>query len=381
MASAAMSKTEPSVPQPLSLDDFDIAVICALTIEADAVVALLNPIYDNGSLEIPSADYVTYKMGALGGHNAVIAFLSEAGKSSSSSVAENVRRTFPKIRLALVVGICGCVPFICENDERIEVILGDVVISQGIVRYDFGKHRPEGFEVKALSRDTLARPSTRLRSLMAMVQMLDSQDLLASKMGENLAVLRKGHPGLRASYPKGGADVLYRPTYRHQKTGMSCSEAGCGLDGTDAKPVPRGRLNSLTPSSTPRASSSLTPPTRSGAATPPPSPGGSRGPGPRVHFGWTASADKVMSDGNERDRVASSLEIVNFETVGEGVTEKFPYCIVIKGVANYADSHKNDVWHRYAAATAAACASAFLDKFWDKPVKDEPVKPYYAKLF
>ncbi|KAL8400392.1 hypothetical protein RB594_000691 [Gaeumannomyces avenae] len=368
MASAAtavpLSNAALSVPKSPPLDDFDIAVICALTIEADPVVALLKPKYDNSSLEIPSADYVTYKTGVLGGCNAVIAFLPEAGKSSSASVAESVRRTFPQIKLALVVGICGCIPFIDEDDEKIEVILGDVVISQGIVRYDYGKHTPDGFELKTLSRDALARPSRRLRSLMAMVQMLDSRDRLASKMDENLEVLRKGHPGLRASYPTASADVLYRPSYRHQKKGMSCSKAGCGLDGMDAKPVPRDRLKTFAPFSTPSARSPITPPPHSDPATPPTSPGGSRPPEPRVHFGWTASADKVMRDGNERDRVAGSLETVNFEMEGEGVAERFPDCIVIKGVADYADSHKGDGWRRYAAATAAACACAFLTEFW-----------------
>jgi nucleoside phosphorylase len=37
----------------------------------------------------------------------------------------------------------------------------------------------------------------------------------------------------------------------------------------------------------------------------------------------------------------------------------FP-CLVIRGICDYADSHKNDVWHRYAAVTAAAYAKEFL---------------------
>jgi hypothetical protein len=36
---------------------------------------------------------------------------------------------------------------------------------------------------------------------------------------------------------------------------------------------------------------------------------------------------------------------------------------VIKGACDYADSHKNKVWQRYAAATAAACMKAFLDNW------------------
>jgi hypothetical protein len=35
-------------------------------------------------------------------------------------------------------------------------------------------------------------------------------------------------------------------------------------------------------------------------------------------------------------------------------------CLVIRGVSDYADSHKNDIWHDYAALTASACAKAIL---------------------
>jgi nucleoside phosphorylase len=42
-----------------------------------------------------------------------------------------------------------------------------------------------------------------------------------------------------------------------------------------------------------------------------------------------------------------------------GLMNDFP-CLVIRGVYDYADAHKNDVWHRYAATTAAAYAKEFL---------------------
>ncbi|EXJ63384.1 uncharacterized protein A1O5_11433 [Cladophialophora psammophila CBS 110553] len=35
-------------------------------------------------------------------------------------------------------------------------------------------------------------------------------------------------------------------------------------------------------------------------------------------------------------------------------------CVVIRGIADYADSHKNDDWHAYAAAVAAGCAKELL---------------------
>ena len=37
----------------------------------------------------------------------------------------------------------------------------------------------------------------------------------------------------------------------------------------------------------------------------------------------------------------------------------FP-CLVIRGISDYADSHKNKIWQPYAAATAAAYAKELL---------------------
>lgn len=39
--------------------------------------------------------------------------------------------------------------------------------------------------------------------------------------------------------------------------------------------------------------------------------------------------------------------------------DDFP-CLVIRGICDYADSHKNDRWQPYAAATAAAYAKELL---------------------
>jgi nucleoside phosphorylase len=37
----------------------------------------------------------------------------------------------------------------------------------------------------------------------------------------------------------------------------------------------------------------------------------------------------------------------------------FP-CVIIRGISDYADSHKNWIWQPYAAATAAAYAKELL---------------------
>jgi nucleoside phosphorylase len=42
-----------------------------------------------------------------------------------------------------------------------------------------------------------------------------------------------------------------------------------------------------------------------------------------------------------------------------GLMDRFP-CLVIRGICDYADSHKNKRWQAYAAATAAAYAKELL---------------------
>jgi nucleoside phosphorylase len=66
-----------------------------------------------------------------------------------------------------------------------------------------------------------------------------------------------------------------------------------------------------------------------------------------------------MKSGQHRDQMAQADGIIGFEMEGVGVWDYFP-SIIIKGVCDYADSHKRKGWQQYAAATAAACAKAFL---------------------
>jgi nucleoside phosphorylase len=50
---------------------------------------------------------------------------------------------------------------------------------------------------------------------------------------------------------------------------------------------------------------------------------------------------------------------------GAGMWDTLP-SLVIKGVCDYADSHKNKVWQDYVAATAAAYMKAFLEVWYSE---------------
>ncbi|KAM3434380.1 hypothetical protein MY4824_005460 [Beauveria thailandica] len=52
------------------------------------------------------------------------------------------------------------------------------------------------------------------------------------------------------------------------------------------------------------------------------------------------SGDTVLKSGEERDRLARQYNILLLEVEGAGIWENLP-CIMVKGVCDYADSHKN----------------------------------------
>ena len=83
------------------------------------------------------------------------------------------------------------------------------------------------------------------------------------------------------------------------------------------------------------------------------------GNSPVMHYGLIASGNQVMKHGRTRDRLARELGILCFEMEAAGLMDHFP-CLVIRGICDYADSHKNRQWQEYAAATAAAYAKEIL---------------------
>ena len=76
---------------------------------------------------------------------------------------------------------------------------------------------------------------------------------------------------------------------------------------------------------------------------------------PVIHYGLIASGNRVIKHGSTRDKLSQELGILCFEMEAAGLMDNFP-CLVILGICDYADSHKNKQWQGYAAATAAAYA-------------------------
>jgi hypothetical protein len=52
-----------------------------------------------------------------------------------------------------------------------------------------------------------------------------------------------------------------------------------------------------------------------------------------------------------------------------GIMDEIP-CLVVRGICDYADTHKQDGWHHYAAAVAAAYGKAILLKIYGQDVEE-----------
>ena len=81
----------------------------------------------------------------------------------------------------------------------------------------------------------------------------------------------------------------------------------------------------------------------------------------KVHYRLITSGNQVMKDGRRRDEISDDMgeSVLCFEMEAAGLMNDFP-CLVIRGICDYSDSHKNKEWQRYAAAIAAAEAKEIL---------------------
>jgi nucleoside phosphorylase len=313
-------------PRPSDRRGFEIAIICALTLEADAIEASFDHQwdYDGPPFDKEPGDPNAYCTGVIGRLNVVLAYMPGTGKVNAATVASNCRKSFPGIKLALVVGICSAVPF---NPTKDEIVLGDVIISNGVIQHDFRRQLPDHFVRKDTLLDSLGRTNQEVREVLAKLKRLQHRRQLSTKISDYLNALRQDRD-LHAEYPGSTEDRLFKASYRHADDQKSCEQIGCNGD-----LVSRTRLAVAEVS-----------------------------PTPAIHIGLMASGHVVMKSGEDRDRIAAAEGIIAFEMGVAGVWDSFP-CVIIKGACDYADSHKSNVWQRYAAATAAACAKAFLS-FW-----------------
>ncbi|OLN87724.1 hypothetical protein CCHL11_05689 [Colletotrichum chlorophyti] len=143
-------------------EEFHIAIICALPLEYDAAALAFDEIWheERDGFESTLADYNIYKTGRIGRQNAALMLLPGIGKANAAGVTASLRSFYTELKLAVLTGICGGVPY-PESDT--EILLGDVAVSKRVVQYDLGRQYPGGFVRKDTVDDNLGRPSKDIR--------------------------------------------------------------------------------------------------------------------------------------------------------------------------------------------------------------------------
>ncbi|KAH8424846.1 5'-methylthioadenosine/S-adenosylhomocysteine nucleosidase family protein [Aspergillus melleus] len=335
--------------KPQNRDEFEIAIICALPKEADAVISIFDQIWDEDYYAYGKAsnDPNSYTAGVIGGHNVVVAHQSHMGKANAATVASKCTMSFTKVKLAFVVGICGGAPRHAETNE--EILLGDIVISKGVIQYDFGRQYPSQMVRKIAVEDLLGRPNAEVGSILAKFETVYHRTSLENNVWENLDSLDQDS----LCYPGPDTDHLFPALYHHQHRQPSMCHVCCmTVDGISSV-CEKAMISSCEVLKCHEGGTSFVARSRKNQRN-----------RPNVHIGLVASGDSVIKSGILRDRLSDETNAIAFEMEGAGVWGNFPSVIIIKGVCDYADSHKSKGWQTYAASTAAACMKAFL-RHWD----------------
>ncbi|KAJ3454410.1 hypothetical protein MRS44_018304 [Fusarium solani] len=305
--------------------DYTVGWICALATEYVAAQAFLDEKHE-GPESVSTHDNNDYTLGRVGKHNVVIAVLphGEYGISSAAGVAKDMLHSFPNVRIGLMVGIGGGAP-----SPKHDIRLGDVVVSasgngkSGVFQYDFGKTiQNQEFQETGF----LNQPPTVLRA--AVNGLMAQYESEGHQFEESMNAIFEKKPRLRKKYsrPEQSTDRLYQPGMLHPQNDESSCATACGNDpSTVIMRVERTEDED----------------------------------NPAIHYGLIASADRLMKDAMIRDILAAKKDVLCFEMEAAGLMNHFP-CLVIRGICDYSDSHKNKDWQGYAAMTAAAYAKDLL---------------------
>ncbi|KAF2496460.1 purine and uridine phosphorylase [Lophium mytilinum] len=319
-----------------SPNDYTVGWISAISTEYVAAQEFLDEEHEGPEYVSPN-DSNDYTLGRIGKHNVVIAVLpdGEYGTASAATVARDMLHSFPNVRIGLMVGIGGGAP-----SQKHDIRLGDVVVSArsdgngGVFQYDFGRTiQDQIFQETAFLNQSPGLLRTAVSGLKAQYERKGHQiDAAINSILQKNLRLRKKY-----QRPSPSSDRLYQTTVLHPRNDEATCAGECGDD--PIKLVPRKE--------------------RAGDEE-----------NPTIHYGLIASANQLMKDAALRDKFAKEKDVMCFEMEAAGLMNQFP-CLVIRGICDYSDTHKNDEWQGYAAMTAAAYAKDILCRIPPNKVEAE----------
>lgn len=290
-----------------SIDDqkVSLVVVTALPVEQVAVKQVLDEV--DG--EVDGFIFGSVMVDGAVAHRLVIGLLPQTGNTTAASAVSDWAARFVNAKYLVMVGIAGGIP--SPGDPEKDVRLGDVVVpdSTGVREHDRGKLQDGIFQ--SLVGGTPA-PSSQLVSITrqliggAIVGESPWQGVLAERFREPVWARPTGHSDVRSGEEEDS--------------------------GTTSHPQPESKRSSEVP---------------------------------RLVAGLIASGNLVVKDLIKRDELARLGAVaVEMESAGVAATawlserEHF----AVRGIVDYSDGTKNNDWHLYGSAAAAAVFRVILDR-------------------
>jgi len=278
-----------------------LAIITALPLELAAMRAvLMKPTRPKVERQGGMREYYVGTIPARDGeYHEVVLALSGMGNNVASARAMAVVHDFPSVSCILMVGIAGGCPNPDIPTEHVR--LGDIVVSgeHGVIQYDFVKKTVDHTNLRF-------RPRPPNASMLEAVQFLRSEHIAnRNPLGTLIGQIMKK---LRQKRPAPGLDVL--------------------AIGKHPKDPARIRNH------------------------------------PRVFVAPIGSANILLKDPEVRDMLRDRYGVRAIEMEGSGIADatwalEVGY-MVIRGICDYGDETKSDVWQPYAAVVASAYTRCLL---------------------
>lgn len=287
-----------------------IGIVTALPKEFAAMRVML----DEETAQPMAGDPNDYIVGTIassdgsGSHLVVVTLLKEMGNNSAAASATHLLRSFPSVQDVIMVGIAGGVPFPQSPEHHVR--LGDLVVSdeQGVVQYDNLKMGVDKIVLRSMS----SKPSSRM---IGAVRGLEAERLMKKYPWEQF--LEKANQLENANRPSDENDKLYKWT-------------------KDGKPT----LAEHPTDSSRRAGK------------------------PKVHYGRIGASNVLLKNPAIRDQLRKDCGVVAIEMEGSGIADATwtagQQYLIVRGICDYCDEKKNDVWQGYAAVVAAAYTRALV---------------------
>ena len=309
-------------------DAYTVGWLCALAqSELPAARVMLDHQHEQAG-QYNKFDDNVYEYGDINGHNIVIACMApgQPGILSAQELVTPLRQTFANLKLHLFVGIGGGIPLrpSPENPDE-DIHLGDVVVGwaeqtnvPSIIQYN---------RIECLPGDKDQRPGViqdpHTQLVKALSPILADRLLKAASFEKHLDRFNEveyfEHPGLEN-------DLLFEATYNHNDPTSNLRDCSTCDTTKLVKREPRKSTKAV------------------------------------FHQGTILSDNSVMKNPLERDRLSDKWhKAICIEMEASGIM-KATRSLIIRGIADYADTHKNQRWQPYAAGAAAAFAREVLFK-------------------